>query len=262
MRTKVGIIGAMEVEVELLHNNMDELRSYRIAGLELWEGLLGSTDVCVVRSGIGKVNAALAAELLIERFQVSHVINTGVAGKLSARFAPELSSEPAFGSTREPAPELMPKPVPELSIGDLVVSKDCVHHDVDATVIGYEPGQIPAMPSYAFEADENLRRLAVHAAQELAPEQKVVEGRVASGDQFIGSSAVNARIAQTFNALCCDMEGAAIAQVAWVNQIPFVVVRAISDGANDASHVDYPSFERMAAERCAAIVQHMVAALA
>lgn len=230
MSIKLGIIGAMDVEVELLHSNMQSVRRHNIAQLDIWEGTLSSCEVCVVRCGVGKVNAAFAAELLIERFQVTHLINTGVAGSLSDK----------------------------LSIGDVVVSSDCVHHDMDVSSLGYVPGQIPGLEVCSFEADVQLRRLALETAKKLAPEKNIMEGRVASGDQFIAGNAANKRIAHDFDAACCEMEGAAIAQVAWLNKVPFVIVRAISDGANDTSDIDYPSFEREAAKLCAAIVQNMV----
>ena len=230
MSIKLGIIGAMDVEVELLHSNMQNVRHHNIAQLDIWEGTLDTCDVCVVRCGVGKVNAALTAELLIERFQVTHLINTGVAGSLSD----------------------------ELSIGDIVVSSDCVHHDLDVSSLGYAPGQIPGIAVFSFEADEQLQDLALEAAKKLAPEKNIMKGRIASGDQFIANKAANARIAHDFDAACCEMEGTAIAQVAWLNEVPFVIVRAISDGANDTSDIDYPSFERAAAKLCAAIVQGMV----
>ena len=233
---KVGIIGAMEVEVRHLIAELGATAGEPVstAGMEFFEGRLGGVDVVVVRSGVGKVDAAVCAEVLIGRFGVTHVINTGVAGSLNNG----------------------------LDICDVLVSTDAVHHDVDATNFGYEPGEVPGLGRVAFPADPGLRRAAVEAVRAVAPEAGVLEGRVASGDQFVRADAVKARIRATFSADCCEMEGASIAQACWLNDVPFVIVRAISDKADGSDAMDYPAFERRAADLCARIVDHMVASLA
>jgi len=229
----VGIIGAMDVEVDLIKEAMDVSSVQRIARMEFCAGRLDRTDVVVVKCGVGKVNAAACTQVLASNFDVTHVINTGVAGSLDAR----------------------------LDIGDVVVSTDVVHHDVDATNFGYVPGEVPSMGKVSFAASTHLRAAAVAAVGAAAPDVAVLEGRVASGDQFVRDDEVKRYIRQTFGALCCEMEGAAIAQTAWLNDLPFVVIRAISDKADGSDAMDYPEFERAAAIHCAAITRHMVASL-
>ena len=230
---KTGIIGAMASEVALLKEQMENAEVTTIAGMEFHAGKLGGSDVVVVQSGIGKVNAGICVQVLVDRFGVDAVINTGVAGSLDDR----------------------------LDIGDLVVSTDCAMHDFDLTPLGYEPGQVPEIDALAFPADAGMRESVCAAAAEVAPDIKALSGRVVSGDQFICRQEQKDRILATFGGMCCEMEGAAIAQAAYLNGVPFVVVRAISDkpGATEQV-VDYNTFEKKAARDCAAIVAHMVAA--
>lgn len=227
---KTGIIGAMESEVELLKEQMEGAEITSAAGMEFCAGKLGGADVVVVQSGIGKVNAGICVQVLVDRFGVGRVINTGVAGSLDER----------------------------LDVGDLVVSTDCVMHDFDVTPLGYAPGQVPGLDTLAFPADAGMRE-SVCAAAAVAPDIKVLEGRVVSGDQFISAAEQKERILATFGGLCCEMEGCAIAQAAYLNSVPFVVVRAISDkpGA-EGQVVDYNTFEKKAARDCARIVARMV----
>lgn len=227
---KTGIIGAMEIEVEGLKKNMEISREVRKAGMDFCEGTLQGSPVVVVRSGIGKVNAAVCTQILIDEFQVEAVINTGIAGSLDAR----------------------------IDIGDIVVSTDLVHHDMDAGGFGYEPGQIPQMNVFSFTADETLAAAAEKVCQEVNPEISVFRGRVVSGDQFISDKAVKERITGQFHGLCTEMEGAAIAQAAYLNEVPFVVIRAISDKADDSATEDYPTFEKKAAQHCMQLVERLV----
>ncbi|WP_077597511.1 5'-methylthioadenosine/adenosylhomocysteine nucleosidase [Olsenella urininfantis] len=231
---KLGIIGAMDVEVALLKEHLADARQVRRAGMEFSEGSLAGLPVVVVRCGVGKVNAALCAQVLADLFEVTHVVNTGVAGSLDNA----------------------------IDIGDVVVSVDAVHHDMDVSALGYATGQVPGLPVLAFPADLLLRQTALAAAAEVASDIRAFEGRVASGDQFIGSAKRREEIAACLHARCAEMEGASIAHACWLNGVPFVVVRAISDKADGSSTVDYPSFERSAAEHCARIVERMAAALA
>jgi len=186
-----------------------------------------------VRCGIGKVNAGLCVQILCDLFGVTHVINTGIAGSLDE----------------------------EINIGDVVVSIDAMYHDMDVTGLGYQPGQVPQIDTLSFAADPMLREAAVKACREAAPEIGVFEGRVVSGDQFICDRSKKDSIAKDFGGLCTEMEGAAIAQAAYLNKIPFVIVRAISDKADESVHVSYEVFEAKAAEHCASIVEHMVKSL-
>lgn len=225
---KLGIIGAMSIEVENLKTKMQALTVSNKAGMEFYEGLLEGLPCVVVQCGVGKVNAAMCVQILCDCFNVTHIVNTGVAGSLCA----------------------------ELDIGDFVISRDAIYHDFDCSVINpnYTVGQVPGMPVRAFPADEMLVEYALAAAQQVyAGHSKL--GTVASGDQFVCDKAQKESIIANTGALCTEMEGTAIAHTAWRNQTPFVVIRAISDKADDSAQMDYPTFEKIAAERCAAVTQ-------
>ena len=229
---KLGIIGAMEQEVETLLEQMENKTAFAKAGSTFYEGKLAGLDAVVVQCGIGKVNAALCVQILCDCFSVTHVVNTGIAGSLSA----------------------------DLDIGDLVISRDAMYHDFDCVHFGYPMGKVPGMDVVAFPADETLADLAYAAAEEVNPGH-TRRGRVASGDCFVADKAVKDRIIEITGALCTEMEGAAIAQTAYRNGVPFVIIRAISDKADDSAEMDYPTFERIAAHRCAAVTMKLVAAL-
>lgn len=227
---KIGIIGAMEVEVETLKSKMTIKNTVKKASMEFFEGSIGNTEVVVVRSGIAKVNAGICVQILVDLFNVTHVINTGVAGSLDAR----------------------------INIGDIVLSTDACYHDVDATVFGYKKGEVPQLGTVAFTADSSLREKAKAAIKSTAPDLGVFEGRVCSGDQFISSGDVKDCIKKDFDGMCTEMEGAAIAQGCYLNNIPFLIIRAISDKADGSDIVDYPVFEAKAAKDCAALVLEMI----
>lgn len=229
----VGIIGAMDIEVEALKRDMNPEHIVKKAGMEFCVGELKGQKAVVVKSGIGKVNAAVCTQILIDDFQAEAVINTGIAGSLQ----------------------------PKINIGDIVISKDLVHHDMDAVAFGYEPGQVPQMEAFSFEADEKLSKLAGEVCKRVNPEIQVFYGRIVSGDQFVAEKAVKDRIVRTFQGYCTEMEGAAIAQTAYLNQVPFVVLRAISDKADDSASMDYPTFERQAAQHCVRLVENMMEVL-
>ena len=218
----IGIIGAMEVEVEKLKARMENVEITRKASMEFYAGTLEGKNVVVVRSGIGKVNAAVCTQILIDDFDAEVGINTGIAGSLNA----------------------------DINIGDLVISTDLVHHDMNAVAFGYPVGQIPQMETFSFKSDEALRKLAVQACRDVNPDIEVFEGRIASGDQFVADQGVKDEIVKQFDAYAVEMEGAAIAQAAYLNNVPFLVVRAISDKADGSAEVDYPTFEAMAVEHC------------
>lgn len=221
---KLGIIGAMAVEIETLKGAMTDLTVTNRAGMEFWEGKLEELDAVVVQCGVGKINAAMCTQILIDCFCVTHVVNTGIAGSLHA----------------------------QLDIGDLVISQDAIHHDFDLRFWGRPIGQVPGMDVIGFPADEKLRRCAFEAAEQINPGHTKI-GRVASGDQFICSKEQKERIVADTQALCAEMEGAAIAHTAYRNEIPFVIIRAISDKADDSAEMDYPTFEQIAAHRCAGV---------
>ena len=230
----IGIIGAMEVEVKELKEQMQITRQLTKAGMEFCEGILEGQDVVVVRSGVGKVNAAVCTQILIDVFDVKAVINTGIAGSLKA----------------------------EINIGDLVISSDLVHHDMDAVSFGYPKGQIPQMDVFSFEADKALADLAEKVCEEVNPEIQVFHGRVVSGDQFIADKETKENISTLFAGYCTEMEGAAIAQTAHLNEVPFVVLRAISDKADDSASMDYPTFEKQAVAHSVRLVRGMMKNLA
>ncbi len=231
--TKLGIIGAMQVEVEILLGEMEDKKETTIAGMTFCEGKLEGLDVVVVQCGVGKVNAAMCAQVLCSSFGVTHLVNTGIAGSLCA----------------------------DLDIGDLLVSSDAMYHDFDCVHFGYEFGKVPGMDIVTFPADEKMKALAFTAAEEVNPGHTKV-GRVASGDQFVAEKQLKERIIASTQGLCTEMEGAAIAQTAYRNQVPFVILRAISDKADDSAQMDYPSFERIAAHRCAQVAKKLAKALA
>ena len=226
--TKLGIIGAMQVEVELLLGAMENKNETNIAGSTFYEGTLEGLDVVVVQCGVGKVNAAICAQILCSSFGVSHLVNTGIAGSLCA----------------------------DLDIGDLVVSTDAMYHDFDCVNFGYPYGKIPGMDVISFPADENMVSYAFAAAESVNPGH-TKKGRIASGDQFVAVKELKEQIIARTTGLCTEMEGAAIAQTAYRNQIPFVILRAISDKADDSAEMDYPTFERIAAHRCADVTKAM-----
>lgn len=230
---KIGIIGAMELEVETLKSKMAVKNTTKKAGMEFYEGTLNGIDVVIVRSGVGKVNAGICTQILADLFQVTNVINTGVAGSLDAK----------------------------INIGDIVVSTDVCYHDVDATVFGYQLGEVPQLGTVSFPADEKMAELAKKVCNQVNSEIKVFSGRVVSGDQFICDKEVKDKIISNFQALCTEMEGAAIAQAAYLNQIPFVILRAISDKADNSAEMDYPTFEKKAAEHCAKLVEEFIVEL-
>ena len=212
----VGIIGAMEEEVAILKEKMENVRIIKKASMDFYEGTLGGKKAIVVRSGIGKVNAGICAQILSDMFSVEGIINTGIAGSLNK----------------------------DINIGDIVISTDVVQHDMDATGFGYRKGQIPQMPVFFFQADERMRKMAADACHEVNPEIQVFEGRIASGDQFICDKDVKDAIVSEFSAYATEMEGAAIGQAAYLNEVPFVVIRAISDKADGSAQMDYSEFEK------------------
>ncbi len=232
VKERYGIVGAMEEEVTTLIDNMDRDTIEYVSGTEYHIGKLCGKDVVVVRSGYGKVNAAMHTQTLIDRYHVTAVINTGVAGTLSA----------------------------DVGIGDIVVSTDTVQHDFEMTEIKFEPGLIPEVGRVNIPADPQLRAKAIEGIKAASPDTNVFEGRVCTGDQFISGSEMD-RIVALFGGLCCEMEGGAIAQVCYLNNVPFVVIRAISDDVSGAGPDDYDKFMKDMAELCANMTMNMLMAL-
>ena len=225
---KLGIIGAMDVEVAVLKEKMENVVTIKRAGSAYYEGTLEGVCAVVVQCGVGKVNAAMCVQILCDCYGVTHIINTGVAGSLCAG----------------------------LDIGDLVVSRDAMYHDVDAVHFGYPYGKVPGMDTTEFPADPAMIDYAYAAAEAVNPGHTKI-GRGASGDQFVAVKELKEKIIAVTQGLCTEMEGAAIAQTAYRNGIPFVILRAISDKADDSAHMDYPTFERIAAHRCAEVTRSL-----
>lgn len=210
----VGIIGAMDEEVSALIDELEQAKCTTIAGLRFCEGKLNKQSVVVVRCGIGKVNAALCTQLLIDQFSVEAVINTGVAGGIDE----------------------------QVEIGDVVLSTCAVQHDFDTHAFGYDPGVIPRMERSSFPADQRMLTAAYDISQAVLGQQRVHQGIVASGDQFVASKQHKERISRCFSAACAEMEGAAIAHVCWVNQVPYLIIRAISDKADTSAPDNFQEF--------------------
>lgn len=229
---RIGIIGAMDVEIERICQNISGTILHQVYGLDFLEGFLGETPVVVVRSGVGKVNAALCTQMLITKFKITHLINTGVAGALASG----------------------------LGVLDVVISTEVMYHDVDATNWGYESCTIPGM-SRTFPADPELVQLAAAACKQNFPSKHCIQGLVASGDQFIGSNELKEKIKSLCNPACVEMEGAAVGHVAFINRIPFVVIRCMSDMADDNGESTARFNEKEGANISANIVCTMVQAL-
>lgn len=228
---RIGVIGAMEEEVAYLKGIMEGASERD--GFAC--GRIGGAEAVVVMSGIGKVNAALCAQRLVREFGATHVVNTGIAGAMARG----------------------------LRVLDFVASTDAVQHDFDVTAFGYAPTVIPRMKTSAFPADESLRRAAEESFGELSSSEpfsghKIVAGRIASGDQFISSRAAKSRIEEVCSPACVEMEGAAIAQACFLCGTPFLVLRCMSDMADDGEESSYKFNDKVAAEMSARLVERLI----
>ena len=227
---RIGIIGAMEEEVARFKEQMTDTVISKRAGMEFIQGMLCGRDTVVVRSGIGKVNAAVCAQILCDVYEVDYIMNTGVAGSLNA----------------------------EIEIGDIVISEEALQHDMDATGFGYAPGVIPRMETSVFPADPRLVTLAAEACAKANPDIRVFRGRILSGDQFISDKNTKERLAENFRGLCTEMEGGAVAQTAYLNGVPYLILRAISDKADDSASMAYDTFEKMAIRHTVRLVTELL----
>ncbi|BCA91797.1 5'-methylthioadenosine/S-adenosylhomocysteine nucleosidase [Vreelandella aquamarina] len=230
---RIGIIGAMAQEVNILAGQLDNAERYEHAGFVFHTGTRHGLEVIILQSGIGKVNAAVGTAILLERHQPDAIINTGSAGGFAT----------------------------DLAIGDVIISDEVRHHDVDAVVFGYELGQVPGMPT-AYHADSRLRDIARGAIAALG-EVNVREGMIATGDAFMADpERVAATRAQFPTMLAVEMEGAAIAQTCYLYDCPFVVIRALSDipGSGD-NHLSFEQFLDIAADHSSRMVDQMLIAL-
>ena len=229
----IGIIGAMEEEITNLKSHMQVDEVQTIAGMSFFKGAVKGTKLVLVRSGIGKVNAGICTQILASVYGVDTVINTGIAGSLNA----------------------------DIDIGDIVVSTSLVQYDVDARNFGYKLGEIPRMNIVEFPADKYLIDKTQSVFDSLGLGIKLYKGMVATGDKFVSEDSLKAEIISNFHAYCVEMEGAAIAQTAMLNNMACVVIRAISDKADNSADVDYRSFEAKAIENMSKISLALVDSL-
>ena len=227
----IGIIGAMDSEVKHLTECLENCKTSVISGMTFYEGKLNQKDVVVVKSGIGKENAALCAQVLILNFKVEKIINTGIAG--------------ATGKG--------------LKVFDFVVSTEAVYHDFDTTAFGYKVGQVPGLPA-SFEADKELvkKALEIFKQTDFSKEHSIQSGLIASGDQFISGGERKDFIKNTFKPFCVEMEGCAIAHTCYINKVPFVIIRCMSDMADDDVEQTYSFNEETCAKASSEFVEAFV----
>ena len=217
MRVDVGIIGAMEPEVEALIAAIDTPATETVSGITFYTGKIGEKTVAIAKCGIGKVFAAVCAQTMIMKYAPTLLINTGVGGALASG----------------------------ISTGDIVIATDLCQHDMDTSAIGDPKGLVSGINVIYFDADKRAGEILINSAKALG--LNACLGRIASGDKFVASKEDKERIVADFEATACEMEGCAIAQVAFINKTPFAVVRAISDSADGEATMDYPTFLPIAA---------------
>ncbi len=228
--SRIGIIGAMDEEVDILKNEMKIQEIKKIATMDFYIGSIGNKEVVLVKCGIGKVNASICTQILISVFNVEMIINTGVAGAVKDN----------------------------LDILDIVISKDVQQHDFDVRGFGYKIGEIPRMDKSIFPADKNLIKKALGASKKVLLNNKAVEGRIVSGDVFVSDAKLKENLLKNFDASCTEMEGAAIGHTSYVNNIPFVIIRAMSDKADGSAHNNFNEFVQKAANYSKDIVKIML----
>ncbi|SHJ66845.1 adenosylhomocysteine nucleosidase [Hathewaya proteolytica DSM 3090] len=226
---RIGIIGAMNEETESLISNMNVETVTEKAQMTFNSGKLFNKEVVVVTCGIGKVNAAICTQILADNFQVDAIINVGIAGGAMESIVP----------------------------GDIIIGKELIQHDFDASFFQYKIGQIPRLNTYSFPSDDKLVNLAKQVSQELKG-YNVYEGIIVSGDQFVATKEKLSWLNSNFNAYACEMEGASIAHVSFLNKIPFVVIRSISDNALNDTHLEYEKFKVIAVRNSVAIIKGML----
>ena len=229
---KIGIIGAMDEEIRILKEKMNNIETTIIAGCEFYQGELNSKQVILTKSGIGKVAAAVATTLLLEKFQPDTIINTGSAGGYNT----------------------------SLNVGDIVISTEFRFHDVDVTAFGYEIGQMAQLPP-AFSADKKLIEIAQRAAQSITS-LKTTQGLICTGDIFMASPEKAEIARKNFPTMAaCEMEAAAIAQVCYQFNVPFVIIRSLSDIAGKKSDISFEQYLPVAAKNASILVENILNSL-
>lgn len=225
----IGIIGAMDEEVELLLKETKIEKRENKAGMVFNFGILQNKNVVIVRCGIGKVNAAICAQILADDFNVNYIINVGIAGGIGENVYP----------------------------GDIVIANNLLQHDMDTTAFGDKHGQIPGLDTFDFKCDELLIEKAKEACKQFT-DHNVFVGRIVSGDQFVADVSKIRWLKDEFNAMACEMEGGSIAHTAYLNKIPFIVIRSISDNANNGASMDYEKFKPIAIKSSTTILRNMI----
>lgn len=226
----IGIIVAMQEELDEILKIMDEIEQKEIYNITFIEGKIENNQVIIVKSGVGKVNAARTTQILIDKLNVKYVINVGSAGALN----------------------------PMLNIGDIVIADRLIQHDFDITAFNHEKGYITGVGDYINCDAELVRKLKNIASNMEDMEYKVVTGVIASGDIFCTEIEMKNKIYSKFNAECVEMEGAAIAQVCYLDKIPFAVIRSISDSPNGNNAIVFDEFVKLASKRCANILKEFL----
>lgn len=226
---KIGIIGAMDIEVDELISSMKSIEKQEISGIDYYAGSLEGRDVVVAKCGVGKVNAAICAQTMILKYSPFMIINIGVAGSLDSK----------------------------LKIADLVISDFVVQHDYDITAFGYEAGYISGLNLVKIPCDQELIHK-LESAAKLLEDTNVFVGTVASGDQFVSNKQKKDSIVNNFKALCTEMEGASIGHTCYINKVKFCIVRSISDNADGSAHMDFPQFSLLAANKSSALIKNFL----
>jgi len=220
---KIGIIGAMEEEIKLLIEKMHKNNTKVINNFNFYICDLKDIKVIITKSGIGKVNSAVGTQLLISNFSPDYIINTGVAGGISK----------------------------DVNVLDIIIASETMQYDVDVRSFGYKIGQIPQMEEYIFKTDKKLKN---YLEESVSKTDKYKIGRIISGDKFVSNKSTKTYLEKEFNALCVDMESGSIGQVCYINKVPYIAIRSISDNADESSTINYKEFEKKAAKKSADIV--------
>ncbi|MDI3534331.1 MAG: adenosylhomocysteine nucleosidase [Thermosediminibacterales bacterium] len=226
----IGIIGAMDEEITFFKNHLNNLKTIKKARKNFYSGKMKGKNIIVVESGIGKVNAAVSCQVLIDLFNVESVLGCGVAGGIH----------------------------PDLEFGDIVISKDLIQYDIDVTCFGYELGFIPRLKIKEIEADTGLVKLAKSIGDREIKDNRVFVGRILTGDRFVSDPKTLEKLREDFKGWCVEMESAAIAQTCFLNNIPFVIIRSISDKADSCASLDYKKFAEKAAENSFTLISKML----
>ncbi len=224
---KIGIIVAMEEELEAVLNIMNNIEQKEIYGISVQIGKIEQKEVAVVKSGVGKVNAARVTQILIDKLNVKSIINLGAAGALS----------------------------PLLNIGDIVIGEKLIQHDFDITAFDHDKGYITGVGDYIYSDIELIEKFKKAANNLKEKDYKIKTGIIATGDIFCTDIEMKNKIYSKFDADCVEMEGAAIAQVCYLDNIPFIVIRSISDSPNGNNEIDFDKFVELASKRCANILK-------